>query len=462
MRAWNVCIELRDSLDKEDAVKKVVVFGAGLVASAHVKYLLEHGYQVTVASRTVSKAKQIVGSHPNGRPVAFDIETEGDSRLDEIVLEHDLAVSLLPYVYHTRVAKSCVRHRKHMVTTSYVKPEMQALDAEAKAAGVALLNELGVDPGIDHMTAMKVIHRVKAAGGTITRFTSYCGGLPAPEANDNPFGYKFSWSPRGVLMAGRNPARFRQDGELVEIPGPDLFLHYWCVPIEVEGKVIPFEGYPNRDSLPYAETYGITEARTMFRGTLRNQGWCPTLKKVAELGLLEETEMDLSGLTYAQFMAKLIGKKSPRGVKQAVARKIGLDPINFIIANLEWLGLFSSAPLPAGCKSPLDVLNATTLAKMSYAPGERDLLVLQHQFVAEYPDHKEKISSTMIDFGIPSGDSSMNRTVGLPAAVGVRLILEGQVKSRGVLVPVLPEIYEPALVELERLGIQFTEKTERI
>jgi saccharopine dehydrogenase (NADP+, L-glutamate forming) len=443
-------------------VKKVVVFGAGLVAGAHVRYLLEHGYGVTVASRTVRKAEELIGRNPAGRPVAFDIEKEGDGRLDEIVREHDLAVSLLPYTFHPRVARSCLRNRKHMVTTSYVKDEMKALDGEAKRAGVALLNEIGVDPGIDHMTAMKVIHRVQATGGEVTRFTSWCGGLPAPEANDNPFGYKFSWSPRGVLMAGRNPARFRQDGELVEIPGAELFLHYWCVPVEVEGRVIPFEGYPNRDSLPYAETYGITSTRTMFRGTLRNQGWCPTLKAVAELGLLEETAMELSGLTYAQFTAKLIGKKSPRGVKQAVARKLGLHPVHFIVANLDWLGLFSSAPLPAGCSSPLDVLNATTLARMSYAPDERDLLILQHQFVAEYPDHKEKIVSTMIDFGIPGGDSSMNRTVGLPAAVGVRLILEGKVTSRGVLVPVIPEIYEPALVELERLGIHFSEETVRV
>jgi saccharopine dehydrogenase (NADP+, L-glutamate forming) len=440
-------------------VKKVVVFGAGLVAGAHVKYLLEHGYGVTVASRTVSKARDLVGSHPNGRPVAFDVEKEGDQRLNEIVREHDLAVSLLPYTYHPRVARACVRQRKHMVTTSYVKDEMSALDGEAKSNGVVLLNEMGVDPGIDHMTAMKVIHRVNATGGRVTRFTSFCGGLPAPEANDNPFGYKFSWSPRGVLLAGRNSARFRQDGDLVEVPGPDLFLHYWCVPVEIEGKVIPFEGYPNRDSLPYAETYGITSARTMFRGTLRNQGWCPTMKKVGELGLLDETESDLSGLTYAQFMARLIGKKSPRGIKQAVARKIGLDPGNFIVANLKWLGLFSNAPLPTGCKSPLDVMTATMLAKMSYASGERDLLILQHQFVAEYSDRKEKITSTMIDFGIPGGDSSMNRTVGLPAAVGVHMILEGKITSRGVLVPVLPEIYEPALVELERLGIHFSEST---
>jgi len=443
-------------------MKKVVVFGAGLVVNAHVHYLLDHGYQVTVASRTVSKAQEVVGKHPHGRALAFDIDKEGDARLDEIVREHDLAVSLLPYIYHVRVAKSCLRNGKHMVTTSYVKPEMQALDAEAKEKGLALLNELGVDPGIDHMTAMKIIHHAQKHGGVVTRFISYCGGLPAPEANDNPFGYKFSWSPRGVLMAGRNAARFRRDGDLVEVPGPDLFLNYECVPIEVEGRLIPFEGYPNRDSLPYADLYGITQTRTMFRGTLRNQGWCPTLKKVAELGLLEETPMELAGLTYAGFMARLIGKKSPRGIKRAVARKLGLDPINFIVANIEWLGLFSNAPLPAGCASPLDVMTATMLAKMSYAPGERDLLVLQHQFVIEYPDHKERIYSTMIDFGIPGGDSSMNRTVGLPAAVVVHLLLSGQIKARGVLVPVIPEIYEPALEELQRLGIRFSEKVERM
>ena len=443
-------------------MKKVVVFGAGLVASAHVKYLLEHSYQVTVATRTVAKAKKIVGRHPNGKAVAFDIESEGDTRLDEIVRQHDLAVSLLPYVYHTRVAKSCLRNRKHMATTSYVKPEMQALDAEAKKLDLVLLNESGVDPGIDHMTAMKVIHRVQAGGGKITSFMSYCGGLPAPEASDNPFGYKFSWSPRGVLMAGRNSARFRRDGDVVEIPGPELFLNYWCVPVEVDGKLIPFEAYPNRDSLPYAETYGITSARTMFRGTLRNQGWCATLKKVAELGLLDETEMELKRLTYAEFMAKVIGKEKATGIKKAVAAKLGLAPINPIVANLGWLGLFGNDPLPPKCKSPLDVLTATMLAKMSLSKGERDLLILQHQFIAEFPDHKERITSTMIDFGIPNGDSSMNRTVGLPAAVGVRMILEGKIKARGVLVPVLPEIYEPALVELQRRGLRFDEKVVRV
>jgi saccharopine dehydrogenase (NADP+, L-glutamate forming) len=439
----------------------VVVFGAGLVASAHVKYLLENGYDVTVATRTVSKAQSIVGDHPRGRAVAFDIDQSGDQALAEIVGQHDVAVSLLPYTYHPRVAQAAIAQRKHMVTTSYVKDQMQALDKPAKDAGVTLLNELGVDPGIDHMTAMKVIHRVQEQGGQITSFTSYCGGLPAPEANTNPFGYKFSWSPRGVLMAGNNPARFRQNGEIVDIPGPDLFAHHWPVPVEIEGRLTEFEGYPNRDSLPYADTYGIQSTHTMFRGTLRYPGWCSTLREIACLGLLDDTpRTDLAGLTYRRFLARLIGRETTSDLRRDLAAHLGIAADSFMLDNMAWLGLLSDEPLPAGCASPLDIMTDTMLGKMQYAAGERDMLVLQHQFVAQYPDRKEKTTSTMIDFGIPGGDSSMNRTVGLPAAVGVRLIAEGTVKIPGVVVPVVPEIYEPALRELERLGLQFQDTTE--
>ncbi len=210
----------------------------------------------------------------------------------------------MPYVYHPKVAALCVKHKKHMVTTSYVKDQMRALDGAAKEAGVILLNEIGVDPGIDHMSAMKVIHEVERKGGRISSFVSWCGGLPAPDANDNPFGYKFSWSPKGVLLAGKNPSRFQKEGRIVEIPGEELFDNYWPVQIPGLGE---FEGYPNRDSLPYADTYGIRPSDWMFRGTLRNPGWCRTLKTISAMGLLDDTPLADLPATYRGLTARLLG-----------------------------------------------------------------------------------------------------------------------------------------------------------
>jgi saccharopine dehydrogenase-like NADP-dependent oxidoreductase len=381
--------------------------------------------------------------------------------MEELIRQSDLAVSMLPYVHHPTVARLCVKHRKHMVTTSYVKEPMAQLDNAAKEAGVLLLNEIGVDPGIDHMTAMKVIHRVQHDGGEITGFTSWCGGLPAPEANTNPFGYKFSWSPRGVLLAGKNSAHYLKDGRDVVVPGETLFDHYWTVPVEVEGQVTDFEGYPNRDSLPYMQTYGITTTRTMFRGTLRNVGWCATLRKIVDLGLLDEQERDdMAGLTFARFTARLIG--STGDLKQDLAAFLKVEEDSLAIRNLEWLGLLSDDPLPLQKGAPIDVLTARMLEKMRYEEGERDMLILQHEFLAAYPDRQQRITSTMIDFGIPHGDSSMSRTVGLPAAIGVRMVLQGKINLTGVHTPVIPEIYVPVLAELERLGIHFTEKWETL
>ncbi len=442
-------------------MQKVVVFGAGLVVRAHVHYLLDHGFAVTVASRTVAKAEAILAGHANGTPLAFDIQKE-PQRLDAIIADHDLAVSLLPWQWHPVVAEACIAHGTHMVTTSYVKEPMQALDAQAKARGVILLNELGVDPGIDHMTAMQIIDRVHAAGGEITTFRSYCGGLPAPEANTNPFGYKFSWSPRGVLLAGLNPARFRRDGEVVEVPGEQLLATVRAVPVEVEGATISFDGYPNRDSMPYTAWYGIDPRDEMFRGTLRFPHWCRTMRAVARLGWLGTEPIEgFAGSTLAQLTAHLAGEPA-EGLQSAVAARLGLPPDGPEITAMAWLGLFGPSALPAG-EGPVDVLTARMLETMSYGPGERDMLVLQHTFIAEYPGGKrERIRSTMVDFGIPGGDSSMNRTVGLPAAVGARFILEKRFTTAGVQVPVMAEFYEPALEELQRLGISFTETVEEL
>ena len=439
-------------------MKRVLVLGAGLVAGPLVRYLLaQEGFHVKVASRTLEKAQNLVGNIKNGSAQALNVDNT--AALEHLISEADLSISLLPYAYHPLVARLCVAHRRPMVSTSYVKDEMRALDKSAKEAGVILLNEIGVDPGIDHMSAMEVINRIRDGGGTLMSFSSYCGGLPAPEANNNPLGYKFSWSPRGVLLAGKNPARYLKDGEIINIPGEELFSHHW--PVEIEG-VGTLEGYPNRDCLPYMDTYGISDVKGMFRGTLRYPGWCETMKKIAELGLLDEAERnDLADLSLHGLTAKLVGS-SGKALKKDLASFLNVDEDSKVISDLEWLGLLSNAPLPLEVHSLFDVLAARMLETMRYATGERDMLIMQHEFVARYPDSTKQTTATLIDYGVPHGDSSMSRLVGLPAAVAAKLILQGKIDLVGVQVPVAPEIYQPVLDELSEMSIYFTEKEEVI
>jgi len=436
-------------------VKKVLVLGAGLVSRPLVQYLLDvEGYSVTVASRTVSKAEVLVGKHPRG--TALPLNVTDAAKLSGLVADHDLTISLLPYIHHVMVAKLCLQFGKHLVTTSYVSDPMKALDGEARKKGVLFLNEIGLDPGIDHMSAMKIIHAAQKAGGEIAGFSSYCGGLPAPEANDNPFGYKFSWSPKAVLMAGGNAAKCLRDGKVHDIPGPELFDNYW--PVHIEGQP-EFDGYPNRNSMPYRELYGIDSTKTMFRGTLRYKGWCATLRKMVQLGIVNDNPRnDLAGLSFAQLTGKLIGKPGSTAIKKDTAKFLGLDESSFIISNLEWLGLFGNDPLPAG-NSVMDVIAARMLSLMSYRPNERDMIVLHHEFNISYPKRRERMTSTLVDYGIPGGDSAMARTVSLPAAIGTRLILDGRIRLTGVHAPVVPEVYEPVLAELERLEIKCVEKS---
>ncbi|MFQ5979835.1 MAG: saccharopine dehydrogenase C-terminal domain-containing protein [Candidatus Heimdallarchaeota archaeon] len=443
-------------------MKKVLILGAGLVTRPITQYLLDQpDIEVLVASRTVSKAENLVGNHPQGKALAFDI-TKDSEKLPDLIAQVDVAISLLPYTYHVKIAGECIHQKKHLVTTSYVSDEMRALDEKAKGAGVILLNEIGVDPGIDHMSAMKIIDEVHAKGGEIEAFESYCGGLPAPDnAWTNPFGYKLSWSPRGVLMAGRNPARFLKDGKQVDILGEELFAHHEAMSIEDLGE---FETYPNRDSTPYIDLYGIPETKTMFRGTVRNLGWCETLKGIADLGLLRDDPEDrqsFKNITYATFFRKLLNLKSDADLKQGIADKLGAGKDSEIIKRLEWLSLLSEAPIEMEEGTPLDVLTARFM-KLQYDNSERDMLILVHKFVVAYPDKKERITSTMIDLGHQdkNGDSSMSRTVSLPAAIATRLILEGKITTPGVQIPNSKTWYEPVLQELEKFDIVCKEKAE--
>ncbi len=436
-------------------MKRILVLGAGLVSRPGVTYLLQQkDLEVTVASRTVSKALALVQGHPNGRAEAVDVDSRAD--LARLVQGHDIAISLLPWTHHMKVAELCLELGKHLVTTSYVQEPMRKLDADVRRKGLLFLNELGVDPGIDHMSAMKIIHEVEAGGGKVLHFRSYCGGLPAPENNDNPFGYKFSWSPRGVVLASRNSARYLENGQIVEIEGKNLFLRPGKEEIEGVGTL---EVYPNRDSTPYQGLYGLKDALTVVRGTYRYPGWCATLKKIVDLGLVDETPLPgLKGKTYRQMMAERVGAKVTEDVRAKAASLVGLPADDPVMSALEWLGLFSDDPVPDE-PGYLDVLCHRMLEKLVYRPGERDMLVLRHAFIVERPGgRREKITSTMVDFGIPHGDSSMARTVSLPMAIGTRMLAHGELSLRGVVIPVMPELYQPVLAELETLGIRMVEK----
>ena len=435
--------------------KKVTIFGAGLVVKPMVDYLAKHGFDVTVASRTLSKAEKLAAPHSNVTAKQFNSSDE--KAMDDFVSNSDLVVSLLPATMHVKVAKSCIKNKTDMVTASYISPEMRELDQQAKDAGIIILNEIGVDPGIDHMSAMRVFHKVEEEGGKIVSFMSYCGGLPAPEANTNPLGYKFSWAPKGVLKAAGNSAKYLKDGKIVEVDGKDLLSHYWFV--DVEGYAT-LEAYPNRNSLGYIDLYNLKDVKTMYRGTLRNISHCDTWYALSKLGFFQEGEQfdNLTG-TVRDFIAEKILKQDKSiDLKKYLAEYLNISVNNVIIKKFDWLGFFDNTPIPITKGGAIDVLTALMLEKMSYKEGERDLLVLHHEFIAEYPDRKQHITSTMIDYGIPNGDTSMARTVSLPAAIGVRMILEGTIKAKGVQMPITPDIYNPVLDELDNLGIKVVEK----
>jgi len=439
--------------------KNILVLGAGLVSRPMIRYLLDQpDFHVKMASRTVSKAEKIINNHPDGK--AIELNVKNDVLLEKLVSESDLTVSLLPYIYHVKVAQLCIKHKKQMVTTSYVSKEMQSLNNKAKNAGIIVLNECGLDPGIDHMSAMRIIHDVEEKGGKVISFRSTTGALPSFEANNNPFGYKFSWAPRGVLLASKNPSKWLQNGKIVSYPGEQLFENYTIQDVPEIGS---FENYPNRDSTPYKEIYGLKYAHTVYRGTFRMTGWCETMRKIVALGWLsEESIKGFSGETYGELTRFLINAKPVEDIIKATAKYLGIETYSTVIKRLEWLGLFSDKPLPKGKNNPLDFLNVLTLSNMSLEKDQRDMIVMHHEFIAEYPSKKEYITSTLLDYGIPNGDSAISRTVALPAAIAVKMILHNEINITGVHIPVIPDIYNPILNELEEIGIKFKEKTQML
>ncbi len=434
--------------------KRVCVLGAGLVAGPLVRYLLAvPDVELVLADQDADKVEGLLCGHPRGRGLPLNIDDE--AALSTVLGGVDLVVSLLPFTLHLKVAHLCLELGKSLITASYVKPEMEALDSAFKAKGLIFLNEMGVDPGLDHMAAMRVIDRVKARGGKITSFFSYCGGLPAPASNNLPLGYKFSWSPSGVMLAAKNDGCYLLNGETVEVPQEQLFQHYWFQ--EVPGAGV-FEAYVNRDARPYKAIYSIPEAESVYRGTLRNTGHCESWDLFKKLGLLEtEPVFDSRALSPRQVLAGLINSDG-RNLIRDLSRFLDVPEHAVTLKKLEWLGFLSNEPLEFDRPTPFDCFGRLLLDRLSYQPDETDMIVQHHEFAAGYPEGgRERITSTLVQEGEPGGESAMSRTVGLPAGIGARLILEGKVTATGVIRPVIQEIYDPVLDELEGLGIGFQE-----
>jgi saccharopine dehydrogenase-like NADP-dependent oxidoreductase len=402
------------------------------------------------------RADEMINCHPLGESLLWSMEEK--DVLDRLIHRHDITVSLLPYTFHTDVALLCLKHRKPLVTTSYVQPAMKELDREAIEKGVLLLNEIGLDPGIDHMSAMAIIDRVHSEGGTIDEFWSICGALPAPEAANNPMKYKFSWSPRGVVMASRNGATYLKEGKTVTVEPKDLFKDRFSTDFPGLGQL---EVYPNRDSASYTEIYGIEETRTMYRGTFRYKGWCETLDLFKEMGMLDDSVRDYSGYSPAGFIAERAGIEGPATV-DLIAELYGPDNYRVAVEALDWLGFFSDDEADYGITSPFEITASKMIEKMELGNNERDMVVLQHIFrVINADGTKKKIVSSMLDFGSPATNTSIARTVALPAAIAVKLILEGKINLSGVLRPVMKEVYDPVLKGLEELGIVMTESVSK-
>jgi len=441
-------------MTSKNNTKNILLLGAGLVAGPLARYLLNQpNMRLKIADELVDKAEKLINKHPNGKAILLNVNDK-DS-LNKEVSNSDIVVSLLPWTLHPIVAKLCLEHKKHLVTASYVKEEMRSFDSEARAKGLLFLNEIGVDPGLDHMSAMKVINSVKKVGGDITSFYSYCGGLPALESNTNPLGYKFSWSPEGAMLAANNDGQYLNNGKVIQVSSKDLFRHYWFLEVPNAGV---FEAYVNRDSIPYLDIYNIKNAKSIYRGTLRNVGHCEAWDCLKKLNLLDQNKkFDLSEMSSSDIISNFAFLYSS-SLKKDLAAFLGISEHSVIIKKIEWLGLLSKKKLPLLSGTAFDLFAYILKQKLSVEKEDIDLLIQHHEFIAEYPNKQEKITSTLVNKGIKDKDSAMARTVGLPAAIGVKLIAENKIHLTGVHIPVLPEIYEPVLSELETQNIKFTEK----
>lgn len=440
-------------------MKSILIIGAGRSSTALIDYVLEkaqeRGWYVIVADADPGLADRKVKGHPNGRAVWLDVTKSNDRK--ETIGRADVVVSLLPAHLHLEVAHDCIKLKKHLITASYVSQEMYRMGDEARNRELIFMGEMGLDPGIDHMSAMQRIHKIKAGGGKLLSFVSNTGGLVAPECDNNPWHYKFSWNPRNVVLAGQGTAQYLENGKLKFIPYNRLFKEYRTLEIPGLGE---YEAYANRDSLLYREVYGLDDIPNILRGTIRASGFCDAWHALVKIGLTDASFpiLESGNITYHEFMEAYVPPNGSGSVKERVARMINQEVDSEVMKKLEWLGLFRKKKIKLPNASPALILENLLLDKWKLAPGDKDMIVMQHQFEYELDGEHKLQTSTLVMKGEDNVNTAMSKLVGLPMGIFVRLVMEGKINSKGVNIPVMPEVYDPVLKELKEYGVEFLEE----
>ena len=443
-------------------MKNVLICGAGMSATDLISYMLQHADQydwfVTVGDIVVETAEKKIGGHPRGKAVYFDCYDNGI--MEQYIKDSDIVISLLPPGMHAEAAKIALRHGAHVVTASYASQEMIDMHEEAIKKDLTFLNELGADPGIDHMSGMRSIDSIRGKGGELTSFESYCGSLIAPESNDNPWGYKFTWSPMNVILAGSTGACFYEDGNLRCVPYHRLFEN--PKKIDIPG-FRDFEAYENRDSVSFRKKYGLDDIPTFIRATLRYPGFCEAWNLLIKLGLTANNYPidDSENMTYRDWVSSYLPGGNPN-LENSLADHLGIERGGPLHQKLLWTDLLSERPIKRVDGTPAEILLDLLLDKLKFNHGDTDMLVfferIRYWLNGELYEHL----SHLVTKGLDHDHTAISRTVGLPAAIGAKLILNGEIQSRGVLYPWAREVYEPVLNELSELGISYNSSQRKL
>lgn len=442
-------------------MRKILIIGAGKSSSYLIKYLLDksqsENLHITIGDLNVENAKKLVGSHNNVNIVHLDVFNAQSRTI--AVKDADIVVSMLPARFHIEIAKDCITYKKHMVTASYVSAEMQALNEDAIANGLVFMNEIGVDPGIDHMSAMQVIDQIRDKGGKMILFESFTGGLVAPESDTNLWNYKFTWNPRNVVVAGQGgAAKFLQEGQFKYIPYNRLFRRTEFLEVEGYGR---FEAYANRDSLKYQNVYGLDYIKTLYRGTMRRVGFSRAWNVFVQLGMTDDsyTIDDSINMSYRDFVNAFLPYSPTDSVELKFRHALKIDQDDIVWDKFLELDLFNSEKMVALEKAtPAQILQKILLDSWTLNQDDKDMIVMYHKFGYELNGKKHQIDATMVTVGEDQTYTAMAKTVGLPVAIATVAILNGKIKTPGVQIPITKEVYTPILKELETYGVVFKEK----